>query len=196
MAEGNQKREGALLIWSDDNVSPPGTDEVHDAFRAGYDAATADNAERARELETALSSANATIVSNAKDYGLELAEARATIEAQAHSLSVATDAIDRLRVVIDEAFGAQPVMGADDALTFLEQRLFADRQGREADRATIERVRKALSEVAAGHERTSLALDEAESKQDVQGVLRCSARKAALEQLLESLREALKPVKP
>ena len=44
---------------------------------------------------------------------------------------------DRLATIVDEAFSMQPVMGAEELLTFLERKLFDNRQ--EFNRVTAER---------------------------------------------------------
>lgn len=62
-----------------------------------------------------------------------------------HDLS--TEEAERVRrqlaTIVDEAFGLQPVMTADELLTFLEQRLFADRVEAERLTASVSQLREA-----------------------------------------------------
>lgn len=177
MADQEQRREAAILRIRDKFGSRGFRLVAESAAREAYDAATADNAERAKAFrEDPNEYRFAAMARYIQEHG-----AATKMDAQSHAFKAAWDECNAI-------WGPMWEMADDD-------REKAESALAEA-RATIERVRAVLSEIAAGHERTSMALDEAEGRQDVSGVLRCSSRKAALEQMLESLRTALGPVKP
>lgn len=62
--------------------------------------------------------------------------------------SASRDHLDRLRTIVDEAFGMRPVESAEETLTALESGLFTWRSERDGLAAEIERLRGEVKAVA------------------------------------------------